>query len=149
MNVHVCEQRDPASVSPWKTLGRAICTRKKLPARDARGKKVERIERKKGAGERRRGGKGRSEGGAGSASIPGACTIASPWRNNGFWMSHRVQSQTAISHRGILQGNDRFAVVAIIDLRRPPLSTNRPNETGRGLPRYLSLHPLQFDFFSL
>lgn len=64
--------------------------------------------------------------------VPGAYTIASPCRNNGAWMSHRVQSQSAIFRRGISQGNGRFVVLLVfVDLRaaaiRPPLSTDRPN----------------------
>lgn len=65
--------------------------------------------------------------------VPGAYTIASPCRNNGAWMSHRVQSQSAIFRRGISQGNGRFVVLLrpLLDLRaaaiRPPLSTDRPN----------------------
>lgn len=105
-----------------ETLGRAIRALGRLPSAEtrsrSRGKKRRKEgvkERKKGAAERRREGTiGRGRGD--QRSVPGACTIASPWRNNGAWMSHRVQSQTAISHRGISQGNDRSAVVAAIDL---------------------------------
>lgn len=56
--------------------------------------------------------------------VPGAYTIASPCRNNGAWMSHRVQSQSAIFRRGISQGNGRFVVLFLPVLssiyERPP-----------------------------
>lgn len=86
-------------------LGRVIYTRKASSARRAREKDGKKERKKEGDGREEEEGKETAE--EGQRSVPGACTIASPWRSNGFWMSHRVQSQTAISRRGISQGNDR------------------------------------------
>lgn len=98
-----CEQRDPqpgvnVSAETLETIGDAL---DELPPRNAREKKRKeekerRNERKKEDWmtlERERRPRRRGT----SGFVPGAYTIASPWRNNGSWMSHRVQSQSAIS----------------------------------------------------
>jgi len=58
--------------------------------------------------------------GGGTSIVPGARGIASPWRSNGSWMSHRVQSQSAISRN--------FA------WKRPLLSPSRRSTIYERLP---------------
>lgn len=118
--------RNRTSMSPRKRWKRSALG--ELPPRNAHEKK--RKEEKERRNERKKTAEWRGKDSwrkGDQRFVPGAYTIASPWRNNGSWMSHRVQSQSGISRRGILRGNDRFATA--IDLRaaaiRSPLSTNR------------------------
>lgn len=132
-----CEQRDPqpgvnVSAETLETIDARLSFHREMHER-----KREERRRREGTKERRRDWReGRTVTGRGTSGfVPGAYTIASPWRNNGSWMSHRVQSQSAISRRGISQGNDRFA----IDLRaaaiRSPLSAYRSDGSLRLVDR--------------
>lgn len=134
LNVHVWITRPGrASVSPRKRSVEPIHSSESFQ-RETRGTRWKGVKERRG----RQSGRGERTIGEGQRLVPGACTIASPWRNNGFWMSHRVQSQTAVSHRGISQRNDRFAVAPSrpsIYGRPPsvrPSSADRPDDRDPG-----------------